>query len=62
MKSHAHGNFIDFKDARGVVIERMVKEAPDDEREELAKVLEPLRYRDINLNVPPLDECTDAQF
>jgi|GEM_PF-5871893 len=50
---------IDFMDAREVVINEMVKAAPEHQKEELVAVLSPLRWEDLYVDLPLQFVCAD---
>lgn len=53
---------IDFMDAREVVINEMVKAAPEHEKEELIAVLSPLKWEHLDVSLPLGFLCADDEL
>lgn len=50
---------IDFFDPRQVVLDEMVRAAPEHEKEELVAVLSPLKWEHLDVNLPLGFLCAD---
>jgi hypothetical protein len=57
-----NGLQIDFMDARGLVINQVINETPEHEREGVVAALESLEWKDLDVNLPLDFLCADDEL